>query len=319
METKRRVARAVAVVAVALAAGHLVQNATSDNGSGRARPGNIIPVAAGPGETGSAPAAPVAAPVVPPTVASAKEPSAPAVDGAVVAEGTDTDIATTASCDIMMDLSGEGNGTMTLVLTAPCNPDQRIVLSHEGLAVTARTSLTGSVFAQLPALAVRAEVTAKFPDGRQVSASTEVPEAATLRRFGVQWQGRDGFGIHALENDAAFGSAGDVSGANPHTPVTGIPAKGGHLTLLGDSTVDLPLLAEVYTFPTDPATRADVLVEAAVTARTCGSDLLGETLNQFGGSTYITDLTLAMPDCDGVGDYLVLKNLVLDPKLAARD
>jgi hypothetical protein len=67
----------------------------------------------------------------------------------------------------------------------------------------------------------------------------------------------------------------------------------------------------------DPSAQADVVVEAAVTGATCGRDLTGKTLMSERGSAFAADLTLAMPDCGGIGDFLVLKNLATDMKIAA--
>ena len=97
----------------------------------------------------------------------------------------------------------------------------------------------------------------------------------------------------------------------------GLRPTGGFLTLLGDSTAKNPLLAEVYTYPADPAAKPEIIVESAVTDATCGRELLGETLNAIGGQVFVTELTLAMPDCSGIGDFMVLKNLVLDLNIAA--
>ena len=51
-----------------------------------------------------------------------------------------------------------------------------------------------------------------------------------------------------------------------------------------------------------------------------GNSLYGQafsSLTSTAGSVFVTDLTLAMPGCEAVGDYLVLKNLVLDLNMAA--
>ena len=48
-----------------------------------------------------------------------------------------------------------------------------------------------------------------------------------------------------------------------------------------------------------------------------GRELLGETIMTLAGDVYITELTLAMPDCEAVGDILVLKNLLTDLTIAA--
>ena len=58
-------------------------------------------------------------------------------------------------------------------------------------------------------------------------------------------------------------------------------------------------------------------MEAAVTATTCGRELLGQTLQTAAGTVKVSDMSLAMPDCDAVGDYLVLKNIVPDMTIAS--
>ena len=335
-DMKRRVLRGAAVIAVAAAAGHFVQGANQPDDRAAAepqRPTGITQVAAGPEAAGqpaphtqSQSSAPAQTPA--PEIAAAT-----AVDPAVLVDAapTSTDLAAPAaepaaeaeavarSCDIALDLSAESGAMIGLVLTAPCHPGQRVVLTHAGLAVTGKTTESGSLFARLPALEAEAMVRAKFADGNAIESIIAVPEVTGLTRFGIQWQGVDGFGIHALPNGTAMGQPGDISAANTRMPLPGVTPTDGYLSILGDSTVDLPLLAEVFTWPTKPGQSIDVLVEAAVTTTTCGGDLLGETLNSIGGTTYITDLTLAMPECDAIGDYLVLKNLVLDPKLALAD
>ncbi len=368
MELKRKVARGVAIVAVAAAAGHFVQSVShgeqgQDEASKQpvptgvetiaARPEAAEPtasfavkpgvlVATGPADTalsdlaGTASVTQETTPVeaaADPALTDQDQPDfsaaeatlgdpAPVAGAAAVAAPTETaEPAATdsaaADCTMALDLAPVPGGFVSVVLTAPCNPGERVVLSHAGLAVTAKTTASGAIFAQLPALTTEALVGAKFPDGAHIASSVAVPEVAALRRFGIQWQGVSGFGIHALEGGAGYGQPGDVSAANPRTPLAGVAPGGGYLTTLGDASVDLPLLAEVYTWPARPGTRVDILVEAAVTPATCDTDLLGETLNTLGGATRVTDLTVAMPGCDATGDYLVLKNLATDPKLAA--
>ena len=95
--------------------------------------------------------------------------------------------------------------------------------------------------------------------------------------------------------------------------------KGGWMVALGDASTDLPLFALVYTFPSTPGLNADVVVEAAISGDTCGRELLVETIDSTGGAATVTDLTVAMPDCDAIGDILVLKNLASDLKIAAAD
>ena len=351
MDMKRRAARGIAVLAVALAAGHLVQNMGEKGAAKPAAsaelaktPVKVETVAAGPettapaatapkpAETAPLPAAPLAATVTgaPAPMPQAKAPvpktpevtvevrkatkvepaAAPAVAAATPAE-------TANACAAKLDLLPEPNAMIGVTLLAPCNPNQRVVLRQGGLAVTGQTTSTGALFTALPAMETAALVEASFGDGTKISANIDVPELATLRRFGVQWQADDAFQVHACEGGASYGQPGHVSGADPHRPAPGLESKGGFLTLLGDSASENPLLAEVYTFPADPAAKPEVIVEAAVTDKTCGRELIAETLTSTGGSVFVTDLTLAMPECEAIGDYLVLKNLVLDLNMAA--
>jgi hypothetical protein len=185
------------------------------------------------------------------------------------------------------------------------------VLRHAGLAVTGRIGPDGTYQSVVPALSVAEAVEVLFLDGQRVSQAVTMPEVATMRRFGVQWQGSAAFSVQSFENGADFGQAGVISAQNPGTEQSGV------LTLLGDATVENPLMAQIYTYPADPLRFVEVVVEAAVTPDTCGQDLLGDVIFSKAGRSSTVDLTLAMPDCSGVGDFLVLKNLATDLKIAA--
>ena len=353
MDVKRKAARGIAVLAVALAAGHLVQNMGEKSAAKPVasaeltkKPVKVETVAAGPEATAPAqalpkpaqtaplPAAPLAA-TISPTLAAPSAPDAPEMQApkvtvevrkaAPVAPTTTAPALTEPApaaqaanaCDASLALLQEANAMIGVTLLAPCHANQRVVLRQGGLAVTGQTTSTGALFTTLPAMESLAVVEASFGDGVRVTAEIAMPEMATLRRFGVQWQADDAFQVHAFEDGASYGQPGHVSAVDPQRPVPGLEVKGGFLTLLGDTATENPLLAEVYTFPVDPAAKPDVIVEAAVTEKTCGRELIAETLTSSGGSVFVTDLTLAMPDCDALGDYLVLKNLVLDLNMAA--
>ncbi len=223
------------------------------------------------------------------------------------------------ACAVTMKLVAAPQAMIGISLKAPCAPDTRVVLGHSGLVITGRTDSYGALFLSIPALAADATVTARVPGTTEMRQDVLVPTMARLRRVGVQWQGADAFQLHAFENGAGYGDVGHISAASPQTPLTGLPSAGGYITLLGDAKVALPLMAEIYTFPAGAATDPDVAIEAAVTAQTCGRELMGETIMTLAGAAYVTELTLAMPDCDGVGDILLLKNLLPDLTLAAAE
>jgi hypothetical protein len=227
-----------------------------------------------------------------------------------------TEIAS-AACPVTMKIAAAPQAMIGISIVAPCAKDARVVIEHAGLAITGQTDDAGSLFLSLPALAVDATITAYVDDADAITESLRIPGMMTLRRFGVQWQNKDAFQLHAFENGANYEDPGHISASDPHTPLTGAPPAGGYVTLLGDNGVVLPMQAEIYTFPAGGTAAADVLVEAAVTEATCGRTLQGETIMTLAGKASATELTLAMPDCDAVGDILVLKNLVTDLTIAA--
>lgn len=333
VDLKRRLARGVAVIIIALGAGHLVQTMSDTGAKQRVAQNDVtqkakhIETLAAGAETVKPAADPaLAAPRLPAAVATAPEAAVKLPAPATVVETLPVKPAVVQPvevaadpCPVTLDLNKSENAMITLMLTAPCHPAERVVLKHAGLAVSAQTLASGALVASLPALERDARIEVLFKDGTATEATLMVPEIATIRRFAVQYQADDAFQLHAFEDDAGYGGPGHVSGATPHLPAAGVPGKGGFLTLLGDSTTDLPLLAEVYTYPADPAQEPEVVVEAAVTETACGREILGETITSFGGTVDIGDLTVAMPECDAVGDYLVLKNLVPDLNIAANN
>lgn len=213
------------------------------------------------------------------------------------------------TCSATLSATALPGAVLSLGLVAPCDGGARVVLRHGGLAVTGQLSAAGTLFTTLPAMEAKGEVQAMFPDGTTVRAAAAV-NLADIRRMAVQWQADDAFALQIYENGATFGAPGHVSAERP--------VGEGRVHVLGDATVDLPLLAQVYTWPAAP-TKVEVTIEAAVTAKTCNREILGEALESDGGRVTATDITLAMPECSGVGDFLVLNNLAGGTTLAAAD
>lgn len=333
---KRKLARVVAILAVALGAGQLMQKLShSDQTTQVARSEtaqkaiDIEPLAAGNDATQAAslPAPVLNAPSLPDkgVVTATLTGPVPALPPAAVVDlappalpaTPPPEVAAADPCATTLDLANGANAMIGLTLIAPCHPNERVVLKHAGLAITGKTTATGALFVDIPALQQDGQIEVLFKDGSKISNTVAMPEAADLRRFAVQWQADDAFVIHAFEDELGYDGPGDVSPANPHRPAPGLAAKGGFLTLLGDATTDLPLLAQLYTFPADPNAKAVVVVEAPVTEASCGREILAQTLFSSAGAVTISDLAAAMPGCDAIGDYLVLKNLVPDLNIAS--
>ena len=302
----RRLARVFALVAIAVAAGHLIQTLAARKTIAEANaaanvPSGIVPLSAGAADE------PVVV-FVRQTLAKDFLNARTTMDRIREAAA---EMAAVPVCSDHLTLQAQAGGMIGVDLLATCRNSERVVLRHAGLAVTAKVGADGRLTTVLPALAASEPVEVLFQDGTRVADMVVLPEVANLRRFGVQWQGGPAFAVQGFENGADFGQPDVITAANPGSPTTGI------LTALGDATVENPLLAQIYTYPADPARTTTVVVEAAVTPGTCGHDLLGEVISSTGGQVSRVDLTLAMPDCSGVGDFLLLKNLDAGLKIAA--
>lgn len=318
---KARILRIAVVIAIALAAGHIAQYGGPRTVTYSAIvldpvPGEVVPLAAETDDTirRSDPAGIESEPLILPEPASQPDATAPAK----LIPPQSSSLSEAARCKPNLTLAARNGAMIDLLLTAPCHQIQRVVLRHAGLAVTYRTNAAGVLFASLPALVSDARVSAMFAGGEEVEAALMLPEADLYRRFGLQWMGQQAFQVNAFEDGADYGMPGHVSAANPHKPGETLLPYVGFMALLGDEEVDTPMLAEIYTFPAG-ADMIPVTVEATVTADNCGQEVLGETLNATRGKVRLSDVSVTMPDCDAIGDYLVLNNLAPDTTLAAAD
>jgi hypothetical protein len=241
-------------------------------------------------------------------------PSMPGIVAEGAESGTESGAAPTDDCQITMDLLEDDNAMIGMTLLAPCLPDTDLLISHAGLVFSAKTMASGSLFLSLPALTEQAKVAVKFSNGETAESSIVIPDIGSMRRFVVQWPESDGFSVHAYEGKAGFDDPGHIWAENLATPSPAGVQDTGYLTLLGDPMTELPMLAQVYTYSSQ--TQSEIIVEAAVTENNCGFDLMGDALSSVGGKVEKTEITVAMPDCTAIGDYMQLPDLAPDLKLA---
>ncbi|RKF13449.1 hypothetical protein D6850_14200 [Roseovarius spongiae] len=226
------------------------------------------------------------------------------------------------NCDYTLDATPAAGAMVDLNLAAPCAPNERFTLHHNGLMISAVTDADGQWSAQAPALARTAVYIVAFPNGDGAVANVSVPSLDQYDRVAVQWRGDSGIHIHALEYGADYGEAGHVWADAPHGVEQAVAGDSGFLTPLGDPNLPDALRAEVYTFPSTIAGEdGDVrlVVEASVTRDNCGRDVEAQSIEvSAAGAPRVQDLTLAVPECNAVGDFLVLKNLLNDLKIARK-
>lgn len=229
-----------------------------------------------------------------------------------------------AEAECTVDMTGETRAAamVALKLVAPCQPEARVSLKHEGMSFTVITDAAGVAEVTVPALSATATFLAMLDDGNGAAVEMEVDTLSFYDRSVVQWQGNAGVELHAFEFGAEWESEGHVWSGAPRESVVAARGEGGFLTRLGDATLDNARMAEVYTFPTGTAKTAgevELSVEIAVTEANCGQALRAEVIEVTDARAGAPgELSLTVPGCDAVGDFIQLKNLVRDLKIAAR-
>ncbi|WP_174822569.1 hypothetical protein [Ruegeria atlantica] len=219
-----------------------------------------------------------------------------------------------ANCALSARAKAVSGAAAHLTVKAPCHGDERIEIHHSGLTVTQRTDKNGALDLTIPALSEYAIFLISVNDQTGTVATTHIPDLANYNRIALQWQGETDLQIHALEFGASYGTAGHVS-SDPDTQGT------GNVTHLGHAAFGDAQNIEIYSFPADAANQTgtiELTVEAEVTKANCGRDLAVHSLElREDRRLRSRDLTLPMPDCAQVGDFLVLNNLLQDLTIAA--
>lgn len=223
-------------------------------------------------------------------------------------------------CDIAFKAAPLAAAMVDLTLNAPCLPNERATLHHNGMMFTVATDASGSFSLQVPALAQTAVFIVAFANGDGAVVTSQAPSLEFYDRAVVQWRGASGLQLHAREYGAEYGQEGHVWAKSTREITVAARGQGGVLTRHGDDSMAEALIAEVYTFPTGTAQRdgeINLSVEAEITAQNCGRDIEAQTLQVTANSRLkVQELTLAVPDCDAIGDFLVLNNMLNDLTIA---
>lgn len=227
----------------------------------------------------------------------------------------------TDACAISMTAEPKAAALVSVSINAPCQPNERVELHHNGMMFAEVTNAKGTLETTVPALAETAVFLAAFANGEGAVANTTVESLKFYDRAVVQMQGADGISLHAREYAAEYGANGHVWTETPGSVADAATGHGGFMIQLGDKSLENPVFAEVYTFPTALAKTAGEVVlsvDIEITDRNCSTDIEAQTLQTSAGERLtVQNLDMSMPDCDTVGDFLVLNNLVNDLKVAS--
>jgi hypothetical protein len=253
-------------------------------------------------------------------------PPAPAVPISAPEENIDeipvvSDMSLASACAAMATAEPRAAAMVKLILTAPCAISQQVTIDHEGVAFSGMTKADGTLEISVPALAEQAAYTINLPDGESVEVVANVASFSLYGRIVLQSAMDTGVEIHVREFGADYGDSGHVWVGAPNDLTALSGNTGGYLTRYGTASAEGSGLAEVYTFPATMRRKTGAInlsVEAEVTAQNCGKDVSAMAIEVDGGTPLrVTDLLLSVPDCDAIGNYLVLNNLLQDLKVAS--
>lgn len=222
------------------------------------------------------------------------------------------------NCDLVFDAAAQPGAFVALSFSAPCNAGEDVNFTHAGLQFSEQLGPEGDLFLDVPALAENAVFTASMEGGQEASAEVLVPDFSDFERVALMWKGATGFQLHALEGGAGYEDPGHIWAEAPGSQQTLRTGEGGFLSVLGSTATGYA--ADIYSYPAalmDEGDEPVVSVEAQVMENTCGTEIDGQILRTNAGRTpNVQPLSMIVPGCDTVGEYLVLNNLPQDLKLA---
>jgi len=223
-----------------------------------------------------------------------------------------------AECSVDLDLEASKAAMVNLSITASCLANSQAVVHHKGMMFSLVTDENGQADVLVPALAGNAVYIVSFPSGEAAMGSVVVSDLADFDRAVLQWQGAAGMQLHAREFGADYGSEGHVWAS----AMGNSDATSGFLTILGTGNNETTFHAEVYTFPSGKTAQSGevaISVEVEVTEANCGREVIAQSLQVFPDTdAEALDLTMQMPACEGVGDFLVLNNMLRSLTIAAK-
>ncbi len=255
-------------------------------------------------------------------------------DRALVAAADDTmtssdlphtadDRTTGSKCNVSMTAAPRAGAMVSIALTAPCQGNERVTLHHNGLMFSEVTAADGTLKMDVPALTQKALFIASFDNGEGAAAVADVTSLGFYDRVVLQWKGETGLQLHAREFDAPYGSTGHIWNASTGDMAKTALGESGFLIQLGNANSLEALVAEVYSFPVGSTISSGSIamsmrIEAEITLANCGKEVEAQSLELFAGENLqVHDITLAIPECDSVGDFLVLKKPLQDLTIAS--
>lgn len=234
----------------------------------------------------------------------------------------ETKVALGQDCPAVLNAASGPVAMINVTLDAPCFGNEVVTIHHEGMMFNLITDAKGHADFMVPALKEKSVILASFANGAGTMVETETSSLEFYDRVVLQWQGIAGLQMHAFEEGATYNEPGHIWNGAPRALVDSAGGKGGFLMMLGNENSPTAMMAEVYTFPTGlSGQKSDVrlTVEAEITSENCDARVAAQTL-QFTAEDglKIQDLSMKLPDCQAIGEFLVLDNLLEPVRLAQK-
>lgn len=310
---KRRVTTFVVVVLLAFLSGHVMQTVLVDD----------VPVA-------SVTSGPDAAPIMESGEQPQPLPTPPAATLVPILERPpilpkraqsvedQTQATKSGGCASRLFLTPAPAGTVSMSFRAPCDGGAQIGIRQGPVVASQTLDTTGRLTIRMPALTEDVSITVTL-NGETLSADISVPDALDFQHVVLMWDGPQMLRLNAFEFGAARNEIGHVWSGAPKTPVRASRGTGGFLTRM---TTETGPSAEIYSVPSGRALVRGVVrlvVEAEVTPASCGRIAIAKAIQPTAFRRQSeTDVEVALPDCDRLGEVVLLQNLLRDMRLAGR-
>ena len=252
-----------------------------------------------------------------------REPKAPEETQAppLVAEAPQPDIGRPLAFSCNREATAEAGvaGMLRILLTDGCAPGTRVTVAQGLLIADWLLDHDGQRHLSFTPLQAGAPLTVTWWDGSQTDLSLPSTIGPLPSRAALAWQGPQFLSIVAQEFGPPIGGMGSGAPMTHSASQAAISQEtGGFLTTLGDG---IGRTAQVYTFP-DDVDVSDVIrlsVAAPVTLRSCARQASATALQRSPlGGMLTSRVGVALPECDAIGQTIILQNVFRDLRLAAR-
>jgi hypothetical protein len=226
------------------------------------------------------------------------------------------------ACSAYLRARALDGAMVELTLKAPCLPNSRVLIRHAKLSIAMQTGHTGDLIVTVPALEAKARFAVRIGTNDVLKATVDVPQLKDIERVAIQWEGDFDLQLHALEYGAKPGSSGHIWLGHTRAYDQATRLGSGFSARIGDSSLQNPMMVEVYSLPISRNTQVGVvemLVSANATDKSCGKTHMIQSFRSTAGRLVgASGFQFRADDCGSTPQSILLNNAVRDVIIAAR-